>query len=309
VQPVTVYRLPVDGGHVLHVEEHGNPAGIPALLLHGGPGSGASPALRRFFDPARYRIICPDQRGAGRSTPAGAIEANTLADLLADLRLLRDRLQVERWLVVGGSWGATLALLHALDQPGAVSLLLLRNVFLARAPDIAAFFGDPAAEGSPGWRALLQQADTEGCSAVEWLARLFASGSRETQRAAALGWSQWERHKTGERPAPPPDDDALDRLVHRYRVQSHYLRHGCWLERPTLLERCAGLSAVRTLLLHGTQDAVCPPEGAVALKQVLGAAATLRWVHGAGHDPGHPAMEAAMRQALRQFAEGQPLGL
>jgi proline iminopeptidase len=117
---VIVHRLPVGGGHVMHVEEHGNPAGLPVLVLHGGPGSGSSPVLRRCFDQASYRIVCPDQRGAGQSTPRGGIEANTVDDLLADLRALRAHLRIPRWLVVGGSWGATLALLHALDTPEAV---------------------------------------------------------------------------------------------------------------------------------------------------------------------------------------------
>ena len=142
----------------MHVEEHGDPAGLPALVLHGGPGSGSSPVLRRGFDPSRYRIICPDQRGAGRSTPAGAIAANTLADLLDDLRRLRAHLRIDRWLVVGGSWGATLALAHALDQPGAVAGLLLRNVFLARASDIHDVFAQAVRHGDPEWRILWNEA-------------------------------------------------------------------------------------------------------------------------------------------------------
>lgn len=279
-----VHRPPVDGGHVLHVEEHGNPAGIPALVLHGGPGSGTSPVLRRAFDPSRYRLVCPDQRGAGLSTPAGSVAANTLAHLLADLRTLRAHLKIQRWLVVGGSWGATLALLHALDEPHAVSGLLLRNVFLARASDIDAFFR------------------AAGCGTLDHLARVFAEGTAAGQRAAAFCWSQAEQRLAGISPVPPRDDAALERLVQRYRVQSHYLRHRCWLADAPLLERCAQLPDVPTLLLHGTEDAICPPQGAAALAQVLGARATLRWVNGAGHDPTHPAMHEALADALRQFA-------
>ena len=278
------HRLPVDGGHVLHVEEHGHPAGIPALVLHGGPGSGTSPVLRRAFDPARYRLVCPDQRGAGLSTPAGSIAANTLSHLLADLRSLRAHLKIQRWLVVGGSWGATLALLHALDEPQAVSGLLLRNVFLARAGDIDAFFR------------------AAGCGTLDHLARVFAEGTAAGQRAAAFCWSQAEQRLAGHAPVPPRGDAALARLIQRYRVQTHYLRNRCWLADPPLLDRCAQLPDVPTLLLHGTEDAICPPQGAAALAQVLGPRAVLRWVNGAGHDPTHPAMHEALAEALRQFA-------
>lgn len=287
----------------MHVEEHGNPAGVPALVLHGGRGSGGSPVLRSFFDPAQYRIICPDQRGAGRSTPAGCIESNTLADLLADLRRLREHLAVERWLVVGGSWGATLALLHALDQPAAVAGLLLRNVFLARSADIHAFFNDPRPASDPRWQQLQRQARNAGCSTVDWLATIFATAAPQAQRDAALCWWQWEQRKSGAPSALAQEDAAVDALVQRYRIQSHYLKHACWLASPTLLERCARLPEVPTLIVQGMEDAVCPPGGALALQQVLGARATLHCVESAGHDPNHPAMAAAMRQALQRFAQ------
>jgi proline iminopeptidase len=267
---MNVHGLPLGGGHVMHVEEHGNRAGVPALVLHGGPGSGASPLQRSFFDPARYRIVCPDQRGAGKSTPRGCIADNTLEHLLADLRLLREHLEVDRWLVVGGSWGATLALLHAIDQRDAIAGLVLRNPFLARAEDMERF-------------------------PIHRDAELLASGSRK----AAARWWQAEQRLSGGDPASPTD---LDRLVDRYRVQSHYLAHGCWIAPPGLLAHCGQVPDVPIVILQGTEDALCPPEGAQALAQALGSRATLRWVHGAGHDPSHPAMAAAMRDALDQFA-------
>lgn len=297
-----VHRLPVGGGHVMHVEEHGDPAGLPALVLHGGPGSGSSPLLCSFFDPARYRIISPDQRGAGRSTPTGCIAANTLDDLLGDLRLLRAHLRVDRWLVVGGSWGATLALLHALDQPEAVAGLLLRNVFLARAEDINSFFAAAAREGGSGWRELSRQAEADGSTLVDWLAGMFAEGSTEARHEAALCWSEWEQRMAGAESVPPANDAALERLVQRYRIQSHYLKHQCWLAETPLLRRCASFPAIPTLIVQGTEDAICPPEGAVALERALHGRARLQWVAGAGHDPTHPAMVAAMTQALRDWA-------
>jgi proline iminopeptidase len=272
--------LDAGDGHVLHVEEWGAAHGVPALVLHGGPGSGNTPLLRRYFDPARFRTVCPDQRGAGRSRPAGAVEANTTAHLLADLRRLRAALGIERWLVVGGSWGATLALAHALDAPEAVSGLLLRGSFLARPQDIERFFDGAPAALAAGWRSLPA-----------------LPAESPAAHALADAWARHERSRSGG--AASPADPAA--LLPRYRVQSHYLQHGCWLQQPPLLERVAALPAVPTLLLHGSEDRICPPDGAVALHARLPHAG-LRWAAGAGHDPADPAMAALMRQALDGFA-------
>ena len=247
-------------------------------MLHGGPGSGASPLLWRFFDPAQWHLVVPDQRGAGGSTPAGCTSANTTAHLLADLRQLRQALGIGRWTVAGGSWGATLALAHALDAPDAVAALLLRASFLARWSDFDAL-------AAPAQRAA-------------WHAAL---ASDATAPAAALDWWAHEQAATAPDdadPVPataPPAGAALQALVARYRVQAHFLAHGCWLNTPPLLDRVQALPAVPTVLLHGTQDRLCAPDGALALHQRL-PHSRLRWVAGAGHDPRHPAMVAAMRE-------------
>jgi len=296
-----VHRLPLDGVHVMHVEEYGNPAGLPALVLHGGPGSGGSPLQRAGLDPARWRILCPDQRGAGRSTPRGAIEHNTLPHLLADLRLLRAQLRVQRWLVVGGSWGATLALLHAIDAPQAAAGLVLRNPFLARAEDIARFFAAAVASGAPGWAGLLRQAASARQPLPAFLADLFAGAPMAAQREAAACWWDGEQRLAGG-PAAAPDEEALQRLVDRYRIQSHYLSNGCWLAPQTLLQRCAQLPAIPIEIVQGLQDRICPPEGAQALAQAIGGHAVLRRVEDAGHDPAQPAMLQAMARAVQACA-------
>lgn len=275
------HALPVGDGHVLDVQEHGRAGGLPALVLHGGPGSGCSPLLRRFFDPQRYRIVSVDQRGAGASTPRGATQHNTTAHLLADLRRVRAALRLERWLVVGGSWGATLAIAHAADDPAAVSGLLLRAVFLARRADVDAF---------------CHAADLD----LPALARPLHGDDDGQARRAAHTWWRAERSLAGS-VAADPDNDALAALVDRYRVQSHYLLNDCFLAEQPLLERCAQLPRVPTLLLHGLADRICPPAGAQAVHQRLPHAA-LRWIDGAGHDPAHPAMAAAMVRALDRYA-------
>jgi proline iminopeptidase len=275
--PFRTHALAVTHGHVLHVEESGNADGIPALVLHGGPGSGLSPLLARGLDPRRFRIVGLDQRGAGRSTPAGDTVHNTTALLLDDLQALRRHLGIARWLVVGGSWGATLALAHALHEPQAVQALLLRAVFLARQDDIDTFFAG---------------------SGVAWQ-RMGTAPAGEA-RTIALAWRRHEQARAGVAPVEPTAAEA-DALVQRYRIQSHYLQHRCWLDAPPLLQRCADLPPVPTLLLHGAADHICPPEGARALQRAAPHIA-VRFIDSAGHDPTHPALAAATAQALDRYA-------
>lgn len=273
------HALAVPGGHVLRVQEFGRADGIPAVVLHGGPGSGCSPLLRRVFDPARYRIVCPDQRGAGGSRPRGGIEHNTTDDLIADLHRIREHLGIERWLVVGGSWGATLALAYAAAEPDAVAALLLRASFLARAQDIDGFFGDLS---------------------LQALAEALSSPQPAEREHAALTWWRHEQALAGTAAAEPAGE-ALAAQVDRLRVQAHYLRHGCWLQSPTLLERCEAVPRVPTLLLHARDDRICPPEGAERLHERL-PQAQLEWTDEGGHDAADPAMVAAMVAALERYA-------
>lgn len=309
--PLRTHALAVSHGHVLHVEESGDPAGICALVLHGGPGSGCSPLLRRFFDPARFRVISIDQRGAGRSRPRGEIAHNRTAELLEDLRMLRERLEVPRWLVAGGSWGATLALAYAGFERQAVAALLLRSVFLPTSEEIENFFQDTPGRAPAAWArfAAVAPADQRH-DMLGFLARALqqapSAGSAQLQRQLALAWWRWERTlASGMSVAPAeidPEPEMLDALADRYRVQSHYLVHRCWLDAPPLLDRLGTLPQVPTLLLHSRDDRVCRPDGAQAVHERV-AHSRLRWVDGAGHDPAHPAMASAMVAALDSYAQ------
>ena len=293
--------LDVGDGHALHLQQFGAADGLPVLVLHGGPGSGCSPLLRRFFDPRLFRVVCVDQRGAGQSRPAGAVAHNTTVELLADLRRLREHLGLARWLVVGGSWGATLAVAHAADAPDAVAGLLLRGSFLARAQDIDAFFDGAAHSRPQAWSADAAEAAARGLSLPQWLHRQLTADDAAVREATALRWWRWEQWLGGAGGGEEPAGTALAAQVTRLQVQSHYLAHGCWLQEHTLLQRCADLPAVPTLLLHGTLDRICPVEGAALLHAAL-PGSRLRLVGGAGHDPTHPQMVDAMLGALAAYA-------
>ncbi|WP_114970891.1 alpha/beta fold hydrolase [Rhodoferax ferrireducens] len=300
--PFARHEVPVGKGHVLHVQEHGCADGVAVVVLHGGPGSGCAPLLRRYFDPGRYRVVCIDQRGAGLSRPRGSVAHNTTAHLLRDLRLVRAHLVISRWLVVGGSWGATLALAHAAAEPEAVTALLLRAVFLAREQDIDWFFQGARALEPQAWSRFAAVAPARQQEAMlPFLAQALAQGERAQAGAAALAWWRWEQALAGAGVPDDPGDALLDGLIDRYRVQSHYLLHRCWLDAPPLLDRCAEVQSVPTLLLHGLADRVCRPESAQAVQCRL-PHSRLRWVEGAGHDPSHPAMVAAMVGALDGYA-------
>ena len=270
--PFRQFMLAASHGHQLHVQQWGTAGAPPLLLLHGGPGSGLGPALYRGLDPARWHVIGLDQRGAGRSLPAGSIEHNTTAHLLTDLALLRRTLGIDRWWVLGGSWGATLALAYALAEPAAVAGLLLRSAFLARPADMQPF---------------MPLVDTF----------LAAAGDADERSAIARAWWQLETRRATGTMAPPPEGDALAVLLQRYTVQAHYLHAGCWLQHPPLLDRLAPLRRLPVQLVHGTADRICPPDSARLLAERL-PQARLHWAEGAGHDPMHPAMVAAMAAAL-----------
>jgi proline iminopeptidase len=276
------WHLPVSGGHVLQVRQWGRAEGEPVLALHGGPGSGAGPLLWRVFDPQRWRVIAPDQRGAGRSLPAGGVQANTTADLLDDITALRRHLGLAQWVIAGGSWGATLAMLAAAREPGSVAALCLRAPFLARREDIDAFFA-----GCPQSLKALH-ADLHG-------------GDPQRAEQAALLWWHWERHQAGLSGSGEADTAAV---VQRFRIQSHYLVNDCFLTAP-LLSQLPALANTPVAIVHGDNDRVCTPVGTRALQNHW-PHARVHWVIGAGHDAAHPALLAAWTLALADLPPQHP---
>lgn len=290
-------RLEVGDGHAIWFEQCGNPAGTPLLFLHGGPGSGCSERHRGLFDAEHFRIVLFDQRGCGRSTPRGALAANTTAHLVADIERLRRHLGIARWLVSGGSWGSTLALAYCAQHPAACLGAVLRGIFLARRSDVDWFF-DGAAALQPDAHARLAACVPGSGRLAERICDAVLGDDDERAIEVVRRWMQWEESLTrgGAVALPRFDADAAARWLDKYRVQAHYLRHDCFLadgEWEGLAGRLADLPVV---LLHGRRDAICRPEAALALHGRL-SGSRLQWVDDAGHAPFEPAMMAALRAA------------
>ena len=295
-------HLPLGDGHVMAWYEQGPVDGPPVLLLHGGPGSATSRRMLDLVDIGPLRLVSFDQRGCGHSTPRGETRANTTDHLVRDIEVLRSHLHVASWLVVGGSWGATLGLAYAARHPAAVAGLLLRNLFVPSVADIAWFFQGAAARDPDAWQRFASVApETARHDLLSWLAAAFAGGDDLVQVRAALAWWAWEQALSSAPAAPLPAGPALHALVDRYRIQAHYLAHAGWLGSEGLCS-AARASAMRPVLfLHGAEDAVCRPQSARMIQDLV-AGSTFESVPGAGHDPFHPAMAQALRRALDCFA-------
>jgi proline iminopeptidase len=310
IEPLVNHSLPVGDGHVLHVEECGRLSGIPALFLHGGPGAGCTPMHRRFFDPDRYRVVLPDQRGAGRSTPHAGVKANTTAELVADLERLREWLAIDRWLVFGGSWGSTLALAYAQAHPDRVSGLILRGVFLCRDRDIRWFYQEGAGRVFPDyWQDFLEPIPEaeRGDLVAAYHARL--EGRDQIARYhAAQSWSVWE----GRCATLRPESEVVDHFADPHnalaiaRIENHYFRHGAFLDTPLLdgMDRLAGLPGH---IVHGRYDMVCPLDQAYAL-QARWPGAGLEIIEEAGHAASEPGIVDALVRATDRFAESLEAG-
>lgn len=292
---LTSFLLPVGDGHRLHVETWGDPAGEPVLVLHGGPGSGSSPRFRALYDPQRQYVVFFDQRGAGRSLPAGEMRANTTADLIADIERLRHHLGIPRWRVTGGSWGATLALAYAAAHRERVSGVLVRSVFMPGAGNVAWFFQGLAAVRPDAWRGLAAALpEGRGGDLLAALQARLNGADVAAARGAALAWRRYEQAiaEPSAGLSGLPTDTELDGLVLKYRLQAHYLIAGCFLGETAFLDACVSLSNVPVTLIHGRLDQVCPPANAERVHARI-AASRLVWIDGCGHEAFHPAMLAA----------------
>lgn len=306
IEPYVSHTIKVEIPHVLHVEECGNPNGIPAVFLHGGPGAGCEPYHRRFFDPDRYRIILFDQRGCGRSTPHAALENNTTQALVSDIETIREHLGIDKWLVFGGSWGSTLGLAYAEAVPERVSALVLRGIFLCRPQEIHWFYQEGASRLFPDlWEEYLKPIPVEERDdMVQAYHRRLTSDDEMTRMAAAKAWSIWE----GSTATLKPAQAVLDHFGNPFtalslaRIENHFFVNNSFLEPDQLLRDAYKLVDIPGVIVHGRYDVVCPVENAWALHKAW-PTAQLRIVTEAGHAASEPGIIDELIRATDRFAE------
>lgn len=301
------FRLPVGDGHELYVETVGKPGGVPAVYLHGGPGSGCQPFLRNLFDPNRHYAVLFDQRGAGRSTPAGSRDANTTAHLIADIEAIRIRLGIDKWLVVGGSWGATLAVAYAEAHPSRVTGIVLRATFLGTSGEIDRAFGKTLATFYPGlhedFLSLLPEA--ERTAPLPNYFRRILHADPAIHGPAARAYAATEDVLGVIRPTRSRLDFAevnnpAARLPPTALMEAHYFSHDCWLAPNQLLAEAYRLSPVPGIIVQGRYDLLCPPATSHALAAAWGNA-TVRLVEAAGHSLTEPGVQAAITSAINEL--------
>ncbi len=305
IQPYAEHRLAVAPPHVLHLEECGNPDGLPVLFVHGGPGAGCEPWHRQFFDPETYRIILFDQRGAGRSTPHAELAGNTTADLVADMEAIREHLGVDRWLLFGGSWGSTLSLVYAQTHPERVLGLILRGIFLCRSEEIRWFYQEGASRIFPDhWQDFLRPIpEKERGDLLHAYHRRLTGDDEVARMAAAKAWSLWEGRTATLRPrrsviahfAEPHTALALA------RIEAHYFVHGAFLEPDQILRDAPRLAEIPGILVQGRYDLICPMQSAWDLHRAW-PRAELQIVPDAGHAASEPGTVDALIRATRRMA-------
>ena len=301
--------LPLDPIHTMYWEESGNPAGTPILFLHGGPGASSTPTYRRFFDPAAYRIILFDQRGSGRSTPSAEIRGNTTSHLISDIERLRSLLSVERWLVFGGSWGATLALSYGQAHPERCLGFILRGVFLGRHWEVDWFLHRMGAVFPEARRAFLSPMgpSERGAGLLAAYHRRLTDPDPDVHLPAARAWAGYESACSSFRPGPSvamPTAAGDRAALALARLEAHYFINDLFLAPGQLLD---GLDRIRHLpatIVHGRYDIVCPIATADELSRAW-PEADYRPIAGAGHS----AMEPGIRSALVAATERMKLRL
>ncbi len=305
IEPNHTGYLKVGAGHELYYEESGNPHGKPAVFLHGGPGSGCTDKMRRFFNPDVYRIVLFDQRGSGRSRPHASLEDNTTWDLVEDIEILRVALQVDRWQVFGGSWGSTLALAYSQTHPERVTELVLRGIFMLRKKEIEWFYQKGASELFPDlWQHYLKPIPKrERHDLLHAYYKRLTGDDHEVRLQAAKAWSVWEASTS----FLVPNDKAAaafgdgDLALALARIECHYFVNGGFMEENQLIKNVDKIRNIPAVIIQGRYDVVCPSISAWELSQAW-PEADFRIVPDAGHAAFEPGNTHELVMATDAFA-------
>ncbi|NUB45406.1 prolyl aminopeptidase [Fertoebacter nigrum] len=300
IDPFDQRVIDMGDGHRVYVEQCGNPDGVPVLVLHGGPGGGCSPAMRRYFDPAVYRVVLFDQRGCGRSRPHASVEHNTTWHLVGDIEVIRETLGIDRWICFGGSWGATLALIYAITHPARVAQLVLRGVFLMTQAELQWFYGGGAGAFFPELWARFQNPippAERGDMIGAYHRRLFSGNLMEESRYGRI-WANWENalasvnHEGPMGESPSEYARAFARLENHYFQNAGFLAHDGWITANR-----ARIAHIPAAIVQGRYDMICPPVSAWKLAQGWDKA-ELRLVPLAGHALSEPGISAELVRVM-----------
>jgi proline iminopeptidase len=305
IEPYQSGHLDVGDGHRVYWELCGNPDGVPAVFLHGGPGAGCSPDHRRLFDPARYKILLFDQRGCGRSRPHAELEANTIWDLVSDMEQLRAMIGADQWLVFGGSWGSTLALAYAETHPERVSALVVRGIFTLRKDELAWYYQHGCSALFPdAWEEFLAPIPEEerGDLIAAYRKRLVGD-DRAEQLRAAKAWSKWEASTIYLRPRPEVASAYTtdDFAVAFARIENHYFIHEGWMDEGQLIRDAHKLRPIPGVIVQGRYDVCTPPRTAWDLHKAW-PEAEFHIVPDAGHGFDEPGILDQLIRATDRFA-------
>lgn len=306
IEPFDSGMLAVDDRHTLYYEQSGNPEGKPVVLLHGGPGGGCNARMRRFHDPKKYRIVLFDQRGAGRSTPHADLVDNTTWDLVADIEKLREKLDIERWQVFGGSWGSTLALAYAQKHPQRVAELVLRGIFMLRRWELEWFYQEGASRLFPdAWAHYLRPIpEAERGDLIAAYHKRLTSDDEATRLEAAKAWSIWEGGTSYLQIDP---DYATSHGDPQFalpfaRIENHYFVNGGFFEHDDQLLRDAHkIADIPGVIVHGRYDVVCPIQSAFDLHAAW-PKSELVVSPGSGHSAFEAENASALVEATDRFA-------
>ena len=311
IKPFETRSLVSESEHSVYFEQVGNPSGIPVIFLHGGPGSGCNENHRRYFNPDKYHIILFDQRGCNRSTPKGCIENNTTQEILNDIESIRKKLEIDKWALFGGSWGATLALLYAEQFPQHISGMILRGIFLARQCDFDWFTRNGVNRIFPDyWNDFLTIFDeSEKHDLLGSLHQRIFSDNRERQLEAAKAWALWAgrivTHNLVEEYVPEVED--VEKMINEARIEMHYAKNRYFINENQIIENISQIPDVPITIIHGRKDLTCLPESSWSVHKALVNSnlviPKLIIVPDAGHLAGEPVMIDALLTATDQMAE------
>ncbi|MEW8647119.1 MAG: prolyl aminopeptidase [Candidatus Thiodiazotropha endolucinida] len=309
IEPFTSQMLPVGNGHRLYVEQVGKPDGIPVLFLHGGPGAGCEPYHRRFFNPDHYRVVLFDQRGCGHSTPHASLEANTTWDLVGDIERIRQQLNIEQWLLFGGSWGSTLALAYAQSHPDRVTGMVLRGIFLCRDEEISWFYRHGASRVFPDyWEDFIAPIPQQERDDLLHAYHRRLSGENDIDRmAAAKAWSVWEGRTASLHPNPAVVSFFSDphTALSLARIECHYFVNHAFLRPNQLLLESDRLADIPGVIVQGRYDLICPMTSAWELHRAW-PGSELKVIGDAGHSAAEPGIRSALIEATDRFAKELP---